>query len=129
MKVIKGILLLLCLGSASCATPRIEDALAPSQYREAAQPHALCTPEVELVRTPSLANRPYREVANLSATCYPGAPTVCERQLLDRACELRANAIILIESRADGTPIGGTKDSRVEKAAIAVKWTDPQPAP
>lgn len=116
------VLVCVCLG---CATPRIDDALAPSQYRRAATAHELCAPEVELVRTPSLANRPYREVASLSATCYPGVPSVCERQLLDRACELRANAIILTESQAGGTPMGGTKDSRIAQSAIAVKWTAP----
>jgi hypothetical protein len=124
VKTLSRILVLACI-TIGCATPRIEDALAPSQYRKAAKPHELCAPEVELVRAPSLAKRPYREVANLSATCYPGVPSVCERQLLDRACELRAHAIILTESQAGGTPMGGTKDSRVAQSAIAVKWTTP----
>ncbi len=122
--LLAALLAFVCAG-VGCATPRLEDALAPRQYREAARPHELCAPEVELVRSASQVNRPYREVANLSATCYPGVPSVCERHLLDRACELRANAIILTETQAGGTPMGGAKDSRIARSAIAVRWTGP----
>jgi hypothetical protein len=113
------------LGLVACATPRLQDSLAPVQYRAAAKRHELCVPEVEVVRSASRVNRPYREVASLSAVCYPGAPSVCERQLLDRACELRANAIILTEAQAGGTPPGGSIDSRVSQSAVAVRWVAP----
>ena len=104
-------------------TPRIEDASAPRQYASAARPHPRCEPMVELIRSVAQANRPYREVASLSANCYPGVPSECERQLLERACQLRAEAIILTDSKSEGTPPGATKDSRVSRHAIAVRWT------
>lgn len=118
----------MALGFLACATPRIQDSLAPGQYRTAARPHELCVPEVELVRSASGLNRPYREVASLSSVCYPGTPSVCERQLLDRACELRAHAVILTASQAGGTPPGGSVDSRIAQSAIAVRWVDPSAA-
>lgn len=108
------------------ATPHIQDAPAPGQYMAAARPRPSCEPAVELVRSQAEANRPYREVASLSATCYPGVPTVCERKLLDRACELEANAVILIEPKGSGTPPGATSDSMVSRSAIAVRWTTPE---
>lgn len=92
------------------------------------RPQKLCATEVEVVRSVAEANRPYREVANLSANCYPGVPTECERRLLDRACELDADAIILTEARTGGTPPGASADSRVVRSALAVRWTEPSPA-
>jgi hypothetical protein len=79
---------------------------------------------VEVVRSVAEANRPYREVANLSANCYPGVLSQCERRLLDRACELKADAIILTEAKAGGSSPGGTTDSRVVRSALAVRWTE-----
>lgn len=116
------------LGVAGC-TPlgfhRVQEATAPREYRAALRPHELCAPEVEVVRSVADANRPYREVANLSANCYPGVLSLCEQRLLDRACELNADAIILTEPKAGGTPPGGTTDSRVVRSALAVRWTEP----
>ena len=110
-------------GTLPFGTPRIEDSSAPRQYVSATRPQARCEPLVELLRSVAQANRPYREVASLSANCYPGVPTECERLLLDRACQLRADAVILMESRSEGTPPGAAKDSRVSRSAIAVRWT------
>lgn len=114
-------------GCVPLGTPRLEDASAPGQYMAAAKPSKRCEPEVEVVRSRAGANRPYREVANLSANCYPGVLSECERQLLERACELRASAIILTEAQSGGSPPGGTTDSRVVRSAIAVRWTDAGP--
>jgi hypothetical protein len=116
------------LGMASCiplGNGRPEDSTAPQEYRASMRPRELCAPEVELIRSASSANRPYREVASLSASCYPGVLSECERRLLDRACELKAQAIILTEGKAEGAPPGGTTDSRVVRSAIAVRWVEP----
>lgn len=119
-------------GTASCiplGNGRPEDSTAPQEYRASMQPRELCAPEVELVRSPSSANRPYREVASISASCYPGVLSECERRLLDRACELKAQAIILTDAKAEGAPPGGTTDSRVVRSAIAVRWLEPAVLP
>lgn len=103
---------------------RAADVSAPREYRSAMRAHELCAPEVELVPSVAQANRPYREVANLSANCYPGVISECERRLLERACELKAHAIILTEAKAGGASPGGTTDSRVVRSALAVRWTE-----
>lgn len=125
-------LAVLGLALAGCfpfGTPRIQDSSARHDYRSALRSHELCAPEVELVRSIAQANRPYREVANLSAVCYPGVLSECERRLLERACELKADAIILTEAKAGGTPPGGATDSRVSHSALAVRWLQPSDEP
>jgi hypothetical protein len=116
------------LGSAGCVPlglGRFEDSSAPREYQSALRSHEQCAPEVEVVRSVGEANRPYREVANLSANCYPGVLSECERRLVERACELKAHAIILTATKGGGTPLGGTTDSRVTRSALAVRWVEP----
>jgi hypothetical protein len=105
------------------ATPRLEDASAPNDAYEQTR-GAPCEPPVELLRSESEARRPYRDVASLSASCYPGAPRLCENRLLARACELKADAVILRPSVPGGTPVGASKQSQISVDARAVRWAE-----
>ncbi len=106
-------------------TPRNEDAAAPRDaYEQVTGPRPACNPLVELLRSPAEARRPYRELASLSATCSPGARELCERRLLERACELRASAVILSPETPGGTPLGASTLSRISVSGRAVRWSD-----
>lgn len=106
-------------------TPRTEDAAAPGDaYRQVLGPRPSCEPMVELLRSSAEARRPYREVGSLSATCSPGARELCERRLLERACELQASAVILSPDEPDGTPLGASTSSRIAVSGRAVRWSD-----
>jgi hypothetical protein len=114
-------------GCVSLPTPRAEDASAPSDYLASANTAAAtCAPEVELLRSAAEVRRPFRQLADLSATCYPGAPRVCENRLLARACELRADALVLNEATSGGTPPGASSQSRISLSGRAVRWSDPR---
>jgi hypothetical protein len=115
-----GVLSLACVG-----TPRIEDAPAPRDYFRAAQPARRCAHRVELLRSAAEVQRPYRELASISASCYPGTPTVCENRLTERACDLQADAVILLPSAAGGTPLGASTQSQVSSNGKAVVWQVP----
>jgi hypothetical protein len=111
-----------CLG---VVPPPVEDPAAfNDSYAQATSKPPACQPMVELLRSEGEARRPYREVANLSANCYPGTPQVCERRLLDRACELKADAVILKPAEPGGSPPGGSSQSRTSLGARAVRWTE-----
>jgi len=106
-------------------TPRDEDTAAPADaYQQTFGPRPQCDPMVELFRSASEARRPYREVSSLSATCSPGARELCERRLLERACELRASAVILSPDTPGGTPLGASISSRIAVSGRAVRWSD-----
>jgi hypothetical protein len=106
-------------------TPHHEDVAAPGDaYQQALGPRPECEPMVELLRSPTLAQRPYRELASLSATCSPGSRELCERRLLDRACQLRASAVILTPDAGGGTPPGASTQSRISMSGRAVRWTE-----
>jgi hypothetical protein len=112
--------------SSMSLTPRLQDSQAPRDYLAEAKPSKQsCDPPVELVRSPTDAQRPYREIASLSATCYPGAPTLCEQRLLQRACEHQADALILTESEPGGSPPGASGQSQISISGRAVRWTAP----
>lgn len=110
-----------------CATPRIADQPAPRDtYRQLRQLHdkAHCDHPVQVLRNHAEAVRPYRQIAALSATCSPGTPSVCEREMLDRACELGADAIILTPNSQRGTPWNASTRTLSTSSARAVRWTD-----
>jgi hypothetical protein len=79
---------------------------------------------VELLRSAAETRRPYRELASLSATCSPGARELCERRLLDRACQLHASAVILAPETAGGTPLGASTLSHISLSGRAVRWSE-----
>lgn len=114
------------LAVTACAVmglPRIEDSPAPREYYEqTTTAESTCSPPVELLRSASEVVRPYREVATLSATCYPGTPRLCEQRLKERACELKAEAIILMAPTPGGTPSGASTQSQVSLSGRAVRW-------
>ena len=120
--------LLACVGCASISPSlalRPEDASASRDFYRGLKPaERTCKRDVPLLSSAEVGGRPYREVSALSATCYPGAPAACERTLANRACELNADALILNESSAGGTPPGASSQSAVSMSARAVNWTD-----
>ena len=115
------------------ATPRIEDAPAPRDYYRLAKPkERKCSRDVPLLNADQVGGRPYQEIKTISATCYPGTPGVCEQTLLERACELEADALLVREPSASGSPPGANSQSSTSMTALALRWKpapDPAPAP
>jgi hypothetical protein len=93
-------------------------------YVAEAKPAKLCDLPVELLRSSDEANRPFVEVASLSATCYPGTPELCERALLQHACEHQADAVILVPAQPGATPAGAARP-QISMSGRAVRWTEP----
>jgi hypothetical protein len=110
-------------GCALIGTPRIEDSAAPGDFYVVAQTSdPPCGSPVELVRADSAPSRPFRELARVSASCSPGAPRLCERRLLVRACELKADAVLMLPLAAGGTPPGSSAQSQVTASGRVVRW-------
>ncbi|HET9931038.1 MAG TPA: hypothetical protein VFQ35_10135 [Polyangiaceae bacterium] len=123
MKARALVLLCGCVAVSCLATPRPQDAPAPRDYfHQAKAPSSTCEPRVEVLRSAAEALRPYREVATLSASCYPGTPRLCEDRLAQRACELKADAVILMEPTSGGTPPGSSGQSEISMSGRAVRW-------
>ncbi|HEY3665884.1 MAG TPA: hypothetical protein VGL19_07795 [Polyangiaceae bacterium] len=118
-----GALALGCASVLSSAT--LSDSGPPASiYVAQAKPAKPCDPPVELVRASDDVHRPYLEVASLSSTCYPGAPELCERVLLEHACEHQADAVILVPAQAGATPVGAPQP-QISMSGRAVRWTKP----
>ena len=98
----------------------------PREYFELAKrPTApACDPPIQIVRDAAETGRPYRELATISASCYPGTPAVCEARLKERACELHADAIILLEAQKGGSPPGASHQPQIVSSARAVRWEE-----
>jgi hypothetical protein len=94
-----------------------------SVYVAQAKPAKPCDPPVELLRAAEDAHRPYVQVASLSSTCYPGTPELCERVLLEHACEHQADAVILVPAQAGATPVGAPQP-QISMSGQAVRWTE-----
>jgi hypothetical protein len=110
-------------GCTLATTPRVQDSLAPHDtYTQAVDKEPPCERRVELVRSPSVPALPYQVVGSLSATFYPGAPGLCERRLLARACEIKADAVMLNEPERGGTPPGASAQSAISMSGRAVRW-------
>ena len=113
------------------ATPRIEDAPAPTDYYRLAKPkERKCKRDVPILRANQAGGRPYQELSTVSATCYPGTPAVCEATLLERACELDADALLVLEPQPLGSPPGANGQSLTSLTARALRWkqaADPLP--
>jgi len=104
-------------------TPRIEDSPAPRDYYRLAKPsERKCRRDVPILRGDQAGGRPYQELETLSATCYPGTPGVCEQTLLERACERGADALLLVEPQALGSPVGASTQSSTSMTARALRW-------
>ncbi|HET7542150.1 MAG TPA: hypothetical protein VFK05_19920 [Polyangiaceae bacterium] len=111
------------LGCNYVATPRIQDAPAPRDYYRLVKPaERKCARDVPLLNADQAGGRPYQELRTVSATCYPGTPGVCEQTLLERACELEADALLLREPSALGSPPGANPQSATSMTALAVRW-------
>lgn len=105
------------------ATPHIEDAPAPRDYFRLAKPtERKCSRDVPLLHADQVGGRPYQELKTISATCYPGTPGVCEQTLLERACELEADALLMREPSALGAPPGANTQSSTSMTALALRW-------
>ncbi|HEX3855207.1 MAG TPA: hypothetical protein VHW01_29795 [Polyangiaceae bacterium] len=103
----------------------LSDSAPPASiYVAEAKPAKPCDPPVELVHSQEEAHGPYLEVASLSATCYPGTPELCERVLLQHACEHQADAVILVPAQAGATPAGNPQP-QISMSGRAVRWTKP----
>src|SRR6478609_935023 len=118
-----SVIFILLAGCSVMATPRIEDAPAPSDYYRLAKPsERKCKRDVPILQANQAGGRPYEELKTLSATCYPGTPGVCEQTLLERACELEADALLVLEPQALGSPAGANTQSSTSMTARALRW-------
>jgi hypothetical protein len=106
-----------CLG-----TPRVQDAPAIQDYaRQVHHPPKKCDHHIELHRSAPFDEGNYVAIATLSATCYPGAPAICEQSLIERACKLGADILIVVEASAGGTPTGASGQSLSSMSARAMR--------
>lgn len=112
-----------CAG-APVLTPRPEDASAPDDFFKAVNPRkSRCAPAVLVLRESEVGERKFHELSQISATCYPGAPSACRQTLSERACALKADALILSEAPEGGaTPVGASGQSAISVSGRAVKW-------
>jgi hypothetical protein len=94
-----------------------------SVYVSQAKAPKPCDHQVELLRSSEAAQRPYTEVASLSSTCYPGTPALCERILLQHACEHQADAVVVTPAQAGATP-AGNPEPQISMSGRAVRWTN-----
>lgn len=79
--------LLGALGCAANSASRVAYDLGPP-------PQSECLHGVELLSAAELT-RPYLEVARLSATCPELSPRKCQQTLLQRGCDLHADAVVV----------------------------------
>ena len=104
-------------------TPRPQDAHAPRDfYAQIRPPESKCEREIAVLPAGSTPGRPHKEVASLSATCSPGSIEVCERRMQERACELGADAVVLVEPSPGPNPVGASGQTLVSRSARAIKW-------
>jgi hypothetical protein len=123
--------LLLCLvgiSSSGCKylfAPRPEDAPAlkdfHSQLTRGEGP--VCAHVISLLE-PGQVTRPYKVILSLSATCSPGSVQLCEDRLIERACRLGADAVVLDGVEDGASPPGASPQSLVSRGGRAIRWVD-----
>ncbi len=105
------------------APMRVEDGQAPADfYREVSQSQKPCSHSVRLLRAGQVPEQPYDELSLLSSTCSPSSPGLCDRILLERGCERGADAVLVLEPEAGGTPRGASTLSQISKNGKAVRY-------
>jgi len=111
------------LAACGVATPRVQDAPAPTDfYKQATEKEKPCDRPIQVLPAGSSLGRPYREMASLSATCSPGSTELCERRLKERACEMGADALLLGETEPGPNPNNVPIQSLVSRNARALQW-------
>jgi hypothetical protein len=130
----KCVALVVCAIACGCAevtpripTPHVQDAHAPADFYEANlhRESPPCDRAIALFPAAGAASgRRYKEIASLSATCSPGSLELCEQRLKERACELKADAVIMTESTPGASPAGASGQSLVSKSGRAIRWVD-----
>jgi hypothetical protein len=105
------------------ATPRLEDAHAPRDFYAQVHPkEPTCDRDIAMLPPGAEPGRPNKEVASLSATCSPGALEVCDARMKERACELGADAVVLLETSPGPNPIGASSQRLVSRNGRAIRW-------
>jgi hypothetical protein len=113
-------LLGISLGLVGCVTtprevPTVQDLIKHSK------PAPRCEHLVEFVDR-DRANRPYTELSRASVTCHPALPDLCERSLRDKACEVGADAVLLVPATSGASrSVPNTRD-QVWKDAVLARW-------
>jgi hypothetical protein len=124
--------LLACVCLTACVSPQLvtpntQDANAPGdtilQLRGASD-RSRCSRHVQVVPPAVGATRPFRSIASVSATCSPGALSVCEQHLRERACELQGDAVILSDKVGEPAPTTGSTRALVARSGQVVRWVD-----
>lgn len=107
------------------ATPNTEDAMAPQDFYAQVRPEpSKCGRSIEVVPSGTFPSRPFQELSRMSATCSPGAKSLCERRLEQRACALGADAVILDHAQPGAVPPGASPQSQISLSGRAVRWEE-----
>jgi len=104
-------------------SPRMEDSQAPIDfYRQISSSQKPCGHSVALIASGTTPTPPYDELSLISSTCSPGTPMLCDRILLETACELGADAVIVVRPKSGATPLGASALSQISKLGRAVRF-------
>lgn len=105
-------LMVACTVGDYLATPRAVDAPAIHDYaKQACKPPDHCPRRIDIFEVTQFDESAYTAVGTISATCYPGARAVCEQTLKARACELDADAVVIVPSASSAVPPGASGQS------------------
>ena len=86
-------------------------------YRVGGVEQSNCAHPVQLLSAPP--PEPFEELASLSVTCPYPSPNTCDRLLLARACNLKADALVVRENRV----IGRKTKPQLAEEAVAIRFT------
>jgi hypothetical protein len=103
---------------------RVEDTPALEDSITQLKPLPECEHPVEIVESRRAMLRAHRSIASLSATCSPGTPRVCKQTLLKRACELKADALIIDQRASSGGQWQDPGFTLKPMSAHAIRWID-----
>lgn len=103
---------------------RVEDTPAWDDSIAQLKPMPECDHPVEVIEAGRTLVRAHRSIASMSATCSPGSPRVCKQTLLRRACELKADALVIDKSAGSGGQWQDPGYTLKPMSAHAIRWTD-----
>jgi hypothetical protein len=118
MRARSAIAALLIAGCHVEDTPALDDSIAQLN------PIPECEHPVEVIESGRTLLRAHRSIASLSAMCSPGTPRVCKQMLLRRACELKADALVIDKHAGSGGQWQDPAYTLKPMSAHAIRWTE-----
>ena len=93
---------------------------ADDAYQGAQKPH--CDNLIEALSSSAPVTRPYTTIASISVSCYYGATSACKRRLVERACDLGGDAVILEATEAKPAPTGILPQKEVTQSGKVIRF-------